>query len=279
MAQFERNLADWGSLARKERGAIVKPREPAFPHFITTEATKEALAPMAATSPGFTVYRDELVAWVESFDAYRAGRGGDRQDMLSLWSGGGLKIDRKTAPPIVVPRPTISVVGGVQPDLLPRLSRDAGSDGFLARFLWEEQDVGVLRWTHAEVSEAAEQGIDDIFATLRAPLDGDHPDGYPVRLSERALARYALWHDENADAQEDAAPLMAAIHAKLPLQVATVALVLHGLWYPDPNEDELSLATMNRAIALIDYHLPAAQRVMRHFQETVRPPTAKAWVG
>jgi len=62
--------------------------------------------------------------------------------------------------------------------------------------------------------------------------------------------------------------LMAGIHAKLPVQLATVALILHCLWYPDPEDDELSLATMNRAITVIDYHLPAAQRVMRHFQET-----------
>jgi hypothetical protein len=279
MEQFERDLAHWHSLAKKDQADIARPIAPAFPHFITTEATKEALASMAATSPGFTVYRDELVAWVESFDAYRAGRGGDRQDMLSLWSGGGLKIDRKGAPPIVVPHPTISVVGGVQPELLPRLSRDAGSDGFLARFLWEEQRVGVLRWSHAEVSEEAEQGIDNLFMKLRARPDSAHPNGFPVRLSEGALARYALWHDENANAQEDAPPLMAAIYAKAPLQLATVALVLHCLWHPDPDDDELSLATMNRAITLVEYHLPAAQRVMRRFQEAADHPPPKRGVA
>jgi hypothetical protein len=267
MERFQRDLAEWESLPKPQQGKIAKSKEPPFPHFITTDATKEGMAPMAADSPGFTVYRDELVAWVESFDAYRGGRGGDRQDMLSLWSGGGLKIDRKGAPPIIARRPTISVVGGVQPALLPRLSQDAGSDGFLARFLWAWPEVGVLRWTPAQVSAEAAEGITNLFAGLRVPLD-THPDGYRVRLSARALARFAPWHDENADEQEAVGPLLAGVYAKFPSQVLRIALVLHCLWHPSSRDDAVSLATMNGAIDLVEFHRVAAVKMAQLFHET-----------
>jgi hypothetical protein len=270
--QFQRDLAAWEALPKPKREEIAKPKPPAFPHFITTDSTKEALAVMAVDSPGFTVYRDELVAWVESFDAYRSGRGGDRQDMLSLWSGGGLKIDRKSAPPIVARRPTISVVGGVQPELLLRLSRDVGSDGFLARFLWAWPEVGVLRWSAAAVSPDTLDGICELFAKLRAPRDS-HPDGWRVRLSEAALARFVLWHHDNADEQEAMGSLLASIYAKFPSQVLRVALVLHCFWHPESSEDVVSLATMNGAIDLVEFHRVAAIKVARVFQETVERPT------
>ena len=102
----------------------------------TPDATLEALAPMAAGSPGVAMGRDELVSWVKACDAYRAGRGGDRQAWLSIWAGAPLKVDRKTADPIYVPRPVVGVAGGVQPDLLTELNDEAGRrDALVDRFL------------------------------------------------------------------------------------------------------------------------------------------------
>jgi hypothetical protein len=57
-------------------------------------------------------------------DAYRSGRGGDRQHYLSMWSRATIKVDRKgnNGAPILVSRPVLPVVGGIQPDLLPDLA-------------------------------------------------------------------------------------------------------------------------------------------------------------
>jgi hypothetical protein len=128
--RYAADLATWESMERSERTALVRPIPPVVEHFITTNSTKESLEKMASTSPGFALYRDELVAWVAGFDAYRSGRGGNRQDMLSLWSGSDLKTDRKSADPIFADQPTVSVIGTLQPDRLGDLAREAGTDWF-----------------------------------------------------------------------------------------------------------------------------------------------------
>ena len=229
---------------------------------------------MAAQSPGIAVYRDELVAWVAGFDAYRAGRGGDRQDMLSMWSGTPLKVDRKGKPSIVAPRPTVSIVGGVQPDRLHAVSAEAGQDGFLDRFLWAYPEVGVMRFSDDEVSEAAVEAINALFARLRAAPDDAHPDGYPVRLDDDALAAFRSWHDENADLQEDAPPLLRGVFAKLPAQLLRLALVLHCLEHPDPGAEALVAETMAGAIALVEFHRAHAAKVMRRFRDVGTVPIA-----
>jgi hypothetical protein len=182
-----------------------------------------------------------------------------------MWSGTPQKIDRKNAPPIVADRPTVSVIGGVQPDRLSTIAGEAGQDGFLDRFLWAYPEVPAMRWTDAEVSEGAEAAINALFAQLRAPLDAEYHDGYLVRPSREARARFIAWHDANALMQEDAPPLLRGVYAKLPQQLLRIALVLHCLAYPDPETDELSDETMKGALALVEFYRAHAARVMAHF--------------
>lgn len=269
VASYEINLAHWQDLPKADRAAINKPMPPApLEHFLTTDSTKEALAVMAATSAGAAAYRDEIGAWVAAFDAYRSGRGGDRQDMLSLWSGVMLKIDRKSAAPIVAERPAISIVGGIQPDRLPALAGEAGQDGFLDRFLWAYPEVGPMRWTDAEVDAQTERAIADLFGKLRAGKDESRPDGWAVTLAPDAFAAWVDWHDDNAAALEGATPVMRGVYAKLPNQLLRLALVLHCLNCPEPDSDVLPIETLRGAVALADYHLAHAVRVMAHFPAT-----------
>src|SRR5207244_3938172 len=102
---------------------------------------------------GVAAIFDELVGWIAAMDAYRGGKGGDRQKFLSFWSRTLVKINRKTAAgPIIIPRPCLTVVGGVQPDLLGEL-KDAADrqDGFLDRIVWAYPDPVPDRWTEAEI--------------------------------------------------------------------------------------------------------------------------------
>lgn len=259
----EQELAAWEALPKKDRAGRDKPQPPSLRHYFTSDATKEALGLLSASSEGIAVSRDELLAWVLSFDAYRAGKGGDKQDMLSLWAGEPLKIDRKSAAPIWSPRPTVGIVGGIQPDRLSELQQEAGQDGFLDRFLWAYPDTKPMAWTDAEIDPAAEEAVVTLFRRLRADPGGG--EGRPVRLSAGARAAFVAWHDENAAMQAGAAGLVRGTFAKLPNQAARLALVLHCLWQPDPDADTLSREAMEDAIALAEYHRAHALRVLAHF--------------
>ena len=171
--------------------------------------------------------RDEFGAWVNSFDAYRGGRGGDRQDWLSLWAGKGLKVDRKGADPLFIPHPAISVVGGIQPDMLRLLRNDAGQDGFIDRILFCSPDVSPAMWSDQTISPEAFTDVLNLFRHLR------RKDGHvAVHLSPEARRAFAAWYDDNARLTMAALPGIAGVYAKLPNQVARLALVLHCLTHP-----------------------------------------------
>ena len=92
---YKRELEQYEAAKKNERGE--KPIEPRLRHYDTSDATLEAVAAMlnAGTeddadrpdTPRLTLIRDELVASVRACDAYRSGRGADRQTWLSLWAG------------------------------------------------------------------------------------------------------------------------------------------------------------------------------------------------
>jgi hypothetical protein len=80
-AEFDGALAAWEGRPKKERGP--RPKPPVYPHVVTTDATVEALAPILAAGKGVALVRDELAGWIGDMNAYRNGRGSDRQHYLS----------------------------------------------------------------------------------------------------------------------------------------------------------------------------------------------------
>ena len=243
-------------LERKDQPELKLPLE----HYMTTDATKEALAVMCQESPGVLLERDEFGAWVNSFDAYRGGRGGDRQDWLSLWAGKGLKVDRKGADPLYIPHPAISVTGGIQPDMLGLLRNEAGQDGFIDRILFGFPDVSPALWSDHEITPEVFTDVLNLFRHLR------RKDGHvAVQLSPEARRAFAAWYDDNARLTMAALPGIAGVYAKLPNQVARLALVLHCLTHPDDPRRPLSAETMDGAIELGEYFRAHAHRVQTHF--------------
>ncbi len=156
---FKKASSEWNN------GEKVGPA-PTLDKLPTTHATKEGLAALLRASPGIAFVRDELVAWVRSFDAYR--QGGVRQDWLSLWAGVPLKIDRKTQKTVYVQRPCVVVVGGVQPDLIPDLATQAARlDGFFDRLDLAWPHAKTLRWSEASIEPKVEERAVRHFGRLR----------------------------------------------------------------------------------------------------------------
>ncbi|MDP9359288.1 MAG: YfjI family protein [Chloroflexota bacterium] len=265
MADYERELDEW----KRAEAKGLKPVKPILQHFYTTDATKEALAAITRYAPGVVVVRDELSAWVRGFDAYRRGKGGDRQDFLSLWAGAGLKVDRKLGEPLYVPEPTVSVVGGIQPDLLPELAHEAGQDGFIDRILWAYPDAEPAKWSTAAVSKAATAGALAVFRQLRRPTTPSD-DGRTL-LALDAREAWARWHDDNLALTVAASPAVAGVYSKLTNQAARLALVLHCLWIPDDPARMVSRERVEDGIALAEYFRAHAHRALRHFGASPAP--------
>lgn len=261
-AAYDEEMALWEKAPKKERGA--PPPAPAFKHVWTSDSTTEALAEMLAGSKGIVLFRDELVGWVKSMDQYRSGKGADRQHYLSMWSRSQIKIDRKSNPaPIIVDRPCLSVVGGIQPDVLPDLVENAArDDGFIDRLLFAYPDIGDDHWTDTGVDQGAQSAVERLFSDLYdlagvAMMDGgDAPR--VARLGQEARGLWGEWYEENAEEyRSDALPSsLKGSWAKMPSQLARLALILHIGHAVDARQSPhalISEETLAQAVILVDY--------------------------
>lgn len=108
-------------------------------HYIyMTRTTLEGVESVLANEPlGCTLYRDELSAWFRDMGRYNGGASGDVQAWLNIF-------DRKTIITVLATKdseiafdPTLAIIGGTQPEELPRiLQQNLFDDGLVARFLW-----------------------------------------------------------------------------------------------------------------------------------------------
>lgn len=279
-AAHEEEKALWERTPKKERGA--PPEPPKFPHIWTSDSTTEALAEMLSESQGLVLFRDELVGWVKSMDAYRSGgKGADRQHYLSMWSRSPIKIDRKSRPdPIMVQRPCLSVVGGIQPDVLPDLIENtARDDGFIDRLLFSYPDINADHWTDDGVDEAAQAAAQRLFSALYDLKGAEMPSGDVVprvaRFGQEARALWREWYDANGAEYRDEklASSLKGTWAKLPSQLARLTLILHVAWAVDAGQAVSAIipeATLAAACDLIDYFKEHARAALGELR-TPRP--------
>ncbi len=261
-------LAKWESARKDERGD--KPQPPAHGHVVSTDATTEVLAPMLLSAKGILVAKDELAGLVRGMDQYRSGKGADRQNYLSMWSREPIKVDRKGNPrPILVEHPHLSVVGGIQPDMLPELADAAQrEDGFLDRLLWSYPDRVPDHWTTEGISEQTAWAVVHVFDRLYAIRAVDGLSGEPVsvvvRFDDLAKQLWVDWYERHAGemASEELAPRLRGPWAKMPSQLCRLALILHCC-ATDPISETLGADTLLAAIGLVAYFKSHARRVYR----------------
>ncbi len=230
-------------------------------HYYTTDATIEAIAVLASRSNGFAYVSDEIVGWVSSHNAYRAG--GDRQLWLSTWSSEAIKVHRKGENlSVSAENPVVSVVGTVQPARLDDLAGEAGmDDGFLDRIIWVwPEGVRPELWNEEGIPEDVKRRYDDCFAKL-AELRS--VEAATVRLDQEAAQYWPFWYDGNVLQQRDEPdPRFAQALAKEHRNVPRIALILHCLEHgTDAPEKAVPCDTLDAAARIVGYVQPHLRRV------------------
>jgi hypothetical protein len=259
VASFESELEQWAEQPKGKRGS--KPVRPRLKHLYTSDATIEALVGILSESQGVAFLVDELLSWIHRFDAYRGGKGGDRQQWLSLWSGSPIKADRKGAETVYCAYPVASIYGGVQPDMMRKLhSPDGGRDGLVERVLLFQPDVSPSRWTDDDVDPELLEPVKDLFRSLHSI--GLPDDRLGFNLSRQAKDAYTGWYDELQDQVEATGGLRRGFLSKMPSQVARIALILNTLWNPDDPQRLLTEQRMLDAIAVGEYFIGQLDRVL-----------------
>jgi hypothetical protein len=129
-ATYSDELQFWLSTPAKDRG-----EPPADPTRLINDITIEMVARWLAAGDGTGgVDADELAEWLRGLSRYRKDGGTDAARSLGLWSTQPWRYQRVSSHiDLLVPRPVISVCGGIQPHLLHLLGPEG--DGMRPRWL------------------------------------------------------------------------------------------------------------------------------------------------
>ena len=229
-----------------------EPKEPVLEHFYTTDATIEAIAKIVAGSAGVTFARDELVGWVKAHDAYKANRGAERAQYLSLWSASSLKVDRKGQESLLIEHPVVGVTGGIQPDVLHELTNEVGrKDGFLERFCFSYCNAPSPGWSERVVSDKLRRDLLGIFRGLRHT-------GYVnqgVGLAPEAKEVWIEFVNRYSETTNSSKGILRGMNAKMPVHLASITLILHSLaGEAGTAGSKVSRETITAAIKIVEYH-------------------------
>jgi hypothetical protein len=256
--------------AKQGLAAPPPPHRPTAERVHVNDTTLEALIPILKENPrGVMLERDELVGWVKAMDQYKAGgKGAERQYWLSAWSNRPVSVDRKgQSGPTSVLRPFVSVVGSIQPSVLPELAENR-EDGMLERFLFAYPETLNAMWTEDEVSDAAKAAYQDLYERLRdLGMEADElgdPIEKPVTFSTEAKQLYvATYNNHRLEMSLPGFPsYLRSPFSKLEAYFLRITLILAACRFTlDGLAERVEAGDVLRALALTDYFKEQARRV------------------
>lgn len=143
---------------KKEHEEIHKPKKS---QFIANDITIEALVELHQENKNsIGVFKDELAGWFKDMNKYR--EGSDLEFWLSTWSGKAISLNRKTARSSFVDKPFVSVLGGIQPNILNTFyTEDNKDNGFIDRMLLSFPDLEIEKWNDKEMNYDTIQWYND----------------------------------------------------------------------------------------------------------------------
>ena len=274
---FETERAVWEKNPTGE-----KPRPPQMQRVAIADATVEAVAQLLYENPrGLLLCRDELTGWAQSLDAYRAGKGGDRQFFLSTWSGAPCSVDRKKQAPLFIDRPCLAVTGALQPDTVRSLlHQDKRDDGFVDRLLFAYPDAQTpQRWSEAIVGAATRERVAALFERLyNLPMGEEGP--LPVEINGPAKEVWVEWYEEHQAQLSTIEESLRGVWAKAPRQAARLILISHLTQFADGNgvAEHVDRLSVQRGVALVEYFKSHARRVLGILGEGEGDRTARRLV-
>jgi hypothetical protein len=227
---------------------------------------------------GVLLARDELAAWLGSFDRYAHGAA-DLQFWIEVWGGEQVSLDRVGEGNITVSNPAVPLTGTIQPRTLQKkLDTIHFQSGFASRLLLCRPPTTAKTWTEADVSEDLEDRYRFLLEALYGLSDaGTSGDPITATLSSAAKERWIAFYDE-ANAQlhrEHDGPARAA-RAKSINHAARLALIFHLCAAVQTHQlGAVEAPVLERAVTVARWGLRETLRVYETLglgAETLDPP-------
>jgi Protein of unknown function (DUF3987) len=222
--EYDLAHSSWKANKSKEKGDEPLAPPPMLDLYFSN-FTIEALVDSIQHHPdkGYLIFNDELAQFYKSLDAYRGGKGSDRQQWLTIWDAGGIKNNRKSSGSVFIPQVSISIVGGVQPQTIRNMisGDESNLDGLWHRFSY----VG-LPETSIEPFTKLTGDLTDELDKIYTALSEQAHQTYWLSLDAKPL--WAEWHYEMQSKRMSATQeMLKGVYPKFAGICGRNALILH----------------------------------------------------
>lgn len=261
---FEQARARFDALSKEEQEEAEEPKRTRLRVGDTT--AESVVAVHAENERGLLLGRDELGAWLGSFDRYASGEA-DLQNWLETYEGRPLVIDRKSssAPVLTIKRPAVCVAGGIQPGVLrKKLTEEHFASGFAARLLMAKPPEKERRWSEADVHEETREGYHRLVQRMYG-YDGAGGITYEeppavLEITPAAKDHFASFVNSNAAIQREMPDgALRSLLSKIEAVAARLALILQVA--ADPEAEAVSEEAMKCGIDIAEWLRYEAARI------------------
>jgi hypothetical protein len=258
LAEYKEEHAAW---KRTKDANSPEPQKPGMPQILIKDSTIEMVVKILThNSLGCCVLADELSGFLNRMNQYKAGD--EVQKWLEMWSGAPILIQRITRDENKVQDPFCCVVGGIQPGVLERLSKEENEhNGFFHRFLFcYPTPQPKTAWQKINIPGPVKSDFASFFFDM-FELRGEQ---VKYELCRNAEELYKEWFDyknlKYNNATSDHVKGIIAKYQDYCLRFALLIQVMHDGRY---RVGLVFRETMERAIRLTEYFLGNMQKAIK----------------
>jgi hypothetical protein len=265
---YEADLAAWKKAKKEGAEEALPPAEPKKPvlkRLSITDITIEALGEKLCQNPmGLILASDELASWIGGMNQYKGGKGADRSNYLSIWSSTAITIDRKGKDPLHVEKPFLTIIGGIQPDILQTMQNKLMEDGFKERFLYSYPAPVTSKAKLCE--NTLKQSTIEAYESLLIHWFSNRPNEYKqLTLSKQAENFFDECHEQwQATIDHTNRNLSSYYLGKMSGYLSRLSIILHIMQHMADAEIplEVNKETIEKAKKLCEYFIVHGQQAM-----------------
>ena len=240
-----------------------EPEEPVCARYFTTDATVEAIVLLLSRqSGGLLMLRDELSGWLRGMGEYKKGSkgGSDLGHWLSFWNADSVQKDRAGSKPLTVRQAAVSIVGGIQPQILKQaIGHEHRQDGLCQRFLLVMPPERRVQWTERSVDLSVRRELEELFDRLlgiETPVEASR-----IPLSPSAKDVFVAYYNRHRAAMAAIDNDLRSAWSKLEAYTGRLALIFEAV----KDGTEIAADTLQAAIELSDWFCGEVRRVYAMF--------------
>ncbi len=260
--QWQAKHDEWEAKKKAAKGEL-REKAPKLEQTVISDFTQEAMvAQLEDPSRGVAIVVDEIVGFFGTINRYNASN--MIENLMSSFSGEQIKVSRKgedgQGKLVVVPNPSINLIGTIQPTLFNSLmTRNYRDSGFLDRMMIVYPPTRPIdMWGTETQSNSLWDKADADWERLITLAEERGRQPFPtVRLSARARSWFYSWRNELMTMVNELDPLEVESRVMKRVQItAKIALAIHQARIPslpDWAVGEISLGEIMGAVAVNEW--------------------------